>query len=67
MRYIYIEAQTEAKGAQCGTQSPDPGLRPESKADTQTLSHPGIPDQTIPTVKKSDCLIQYFEKVFVKH
>ena len=31
------------KGARCGTPSPDPGSRPEPKADAQLLSHPGVP------------------------
>ena len=45
------EAETPAEGeagslqgAQCGTQSGIPGSCPEPKADTQPLSHPGIPN-----------------------
>ena len=30
-------------GARCGTQSQSPGSCPESKTDTQLLSHPGVP------------------------
>ena len=30
-------------GAQCRTQSQDPGSCPGPKADTQPLSHPGVP------------------------
>ena len=30
-------------GARCGTQSQDVGSHPEPKADTQPLSHPGVP------------------------
>ena len=31
-------------GAQYGTRSQTPGSHPESKAEAQPLSHPGIPD-----------------------
>ena len=44
------ERQTQAEGeagpmqeARRGTRSPDPGSRPEPKADSQPLSHPGFP------------------------
>ena len=50
MRDTEREAETWAKGeagslqgAQCGTRSQIPGSRPEPKADTQLLSHPGVP------------------------
>ena len=50
MRDTEREAETQAEGeagssqgAQCGTRSPDPGSCPESKADAQPLSHPGVP------------------------
>ena len=44
----WAETQAEGEagslwGAGCGTQSWDPGLRPELKAGTQLLSHPGVP------------------------
>ena len=32
-----------SQGAQGRTQSPDPTSHPELKADTQPLSHPGVP------------------------
>ena len=51
--YLFIgerEAETQAEreagssqGARCGTQSLDPGSRPQPKADAQPLSHPAIP------------------------
>ena len=51
--YLFIherhrERQAEGEAgslweARCGTQSQDPGTRPEPKADAQPLSHPGIP------------------------
>ena len=49
MRDTQREAETEgeagsSQGAQCGTRSPDLGICPESKADAQPLSHPGVPD-----------------------
>ena len=44
------EAETQAEGevgslwgARCGTRSRILGSHPEQKADTQLLSHPGIP------------------------
>ena len=47
----HTEAETQqaegeagfSRGAQCGTQSQDPGITPEPKADAQPLSHPGVP------------------------
>ena len=47
--YLFLK-ETKAEGeagsfwgTRCETQSQDPGSRPEPKADTQTLSHPGAP------------------------
>ena len=44
------EAETQAEGeagsmqgGRYGTQSQDPGSRPEPKADAHSLSHPGCP------------------------
>ena len=57
--YLFIherqrEAETQAEGeagsmqgARCGTRSWIPGSHPEPKADTQPLSHPGIPKDFI--------------------
>ena len=45
-RKAETQAEGEAgssQGARCGTWSPDSGSHPEPKADTQPLSHPGIP------------------------
>ena len=51
MKNIEKEAETQAEGeagssegAQCGTQSQDPGITP--KADAPPLSHPGAPPPT---------------------
>ena len=47
MRDTEKEAETQEEeagslqAAWCGTQSQDPGSRPELKADAQPLSHPG--------------------------
>ena len=45
------EAETQAEGEagslqgpRCGTQSQDPGSRPEPKTDAQPLSHPDAPN-----------------------
>ena len=35
------------KGARCGTRSWIPGSHPETKADAQPLSHPGVPQYII--------------------
>ena len=50
MREREREAETQAKGeagsmkgARCGTRSWIPGSHPETKADAQPLSHPGVP------------------------
>ena len=51
MRHTQREAETQAEGdagslqgAQCRTRSRTQGSRPEPKAGTQLLSHPGVPD-----------------------
>ena len=48
------EAETQAEGeagslqgAPCGTRPQGPGSGPETKADTQLLSHPGVPGHGI--------------------
>ena len=53
MRDTEREAETQAEGeadslqgAQCSTQSQDPGSRPELKADAQPLSYPGTLDSS---------------------
>ena len=51
MRDTHTEAETQAEGeevgstqgARHGTRSRDSGSRPGPKADTQPLSHPGVP------------------------
>ena len=50
MRHTHTEAKTQAEGEAGSMQGPDVGLDPgtlgshlELKADTQPLSHPGIP------------------------
>ena len=50
MRDPEREAETQAEGEAGSLQEPDAGLdprtlgsRPESKADAQPLSHPGVP------------------------
>ena len=52
MRDTEREAETQEKGEvaslrgapACGTQFPTPESQPEPQADTQPLSHPGIPE-----------------------
>ena len=51
MRDTGREAETQAegeagsmRGVRCGTQSGDPGSRPELKADAQPLSPPSVPN-----------------------
>ena len=44
-RKAETQAEGEAgslQGTRCGTRSSDLGSRPESKADAQPLSHPGV-------------------------
>ena len=42
-REAETQAEREAQGARCGTQSQIPGSHPEPKADAQPLSRPGVP------------------------
>ena len=51
MRDIEREAETQAEGeagslqgARCSTQSQDPGIMTQSKAEVQPLSHPDAPE-----------------------
>ena len=54
--YLFMrEAETQAEGEPGSLQEPDVGLDPgtlgpcpKSKADTQPLSHPGIPSLIVP-------------------
>ena len=55
MRGTQREAETQAEGeagslqgASCRTLSPKPqGSHPDLKADTQSLSHPGVPEASL--------------------
>ena len=57
MRDTEREAETQAEGeagslqgARCGTQSQESEICPEPKANTQPLSHPGVPLHTFLTL-----------------
>ena len=64
MRDTKREAETQAEGevgslqgGPCGTQSQIPGSGPESEADAQPLSHPGVHKQC-QIIMYQNCLIK---------
>ena len=55
------------RGAQCRTQSQDPGSQLEPKADAQPLSHPGIPNSGFNRLKRDHFLELLLHAISAKH